>query len=93
MFTGLNAGPKKSGSCKMTQAEAYQQELEQMEYEETVAHLKDEYGNEVVAHIWSDDEEVFINFSAFPINFTLTLEKQQAEKVQELLTNALRRAK
>lgn len=77
----------------MTAAEAHQQELEQMEYEETTAHLTDEYGHEIKAHIWSDEDAVFINFGNWPLSFTVTLEKQQAEKVHELLTNALRRAK
>jgi len=76
----------------MTAAERHQEELEQMEYEETVAHLKDEYGNEIKAHIWSDVETIFVNFSNYPVSFSLHLEKQQAEKVHELLTNALRRA-
>ena len=77
----------------MTDAEAYQQELEERELEETTAHLKGEYGRETRLHIWADDETVFINISNWPLNFTVTFEKQQAEKVQELLTNALRRAK
>ena len=77
----------------MTDAEAYQQELEEREFKETTAYLKDEYGRETRLHIWSDDETVFINISNWPLNFTVTFEKQQAEKVQELLTNALRRAK
>ena len=77
----------------MTDAEAYQQQLEEREFEETTDHLKDEYGRETRLHIWSDDETVFINISNWPLNFTVTFEKQQAEKVQELLTNALRRAK
>jgi nucleoid DNA-binding protein len=76
----------------MTDAEYHQQQLEQMEYEETTAYLLDQYDNEVKAHIWSDDDTVFINFGTFNINFSLSLEKQQAEKVLELLTNALRRA-
>ena len=76
----------------MTAAERHQEELEQMEYEETVAHLQDEYGNEIKAHIWSDVETIFVNFSNYPVSFSLHLEKQQAEKVHELLTNALRRA-
>ena len=76
----------------MTAAERHQQELEHMEYEETVAHLKDEYGNEIKAHIWSDVETIFVNFSNYPVSFSLHLEKQGAEKVIELLTNALRRA-
>ena len=76
----------------MTAAERHQEELEQMEYEETTAHLKDEYGNEIKAHIWSDVETIFVNFSNYPVSFSLHLEKQQAEKVHELLTNALRRA-
>ena len=77
----------------MTDAEAYQQQLEERELEETTAYLKDEYGRETRLHIWADDETVFINISNWPLNFTVTFEKQQAEKVQELLTNALRRAK
>jgi nucleoid DNA-binding protein len=77
----------------MTDAEHHQQQLEQMEYEETTAYLLDQYDNEVKAHIWSDEDTVFINFGTFNINFSLSLEKQQAEKVLELLTNALRRAK
>ena len=77
----------------MTDAEAYQQQLEERELEETTAYLKDEYGRETRLHIWADDETVFINISNGPLNFTVTFEKQQAEKVQELLTNALRRAK
>jgi nucleoid DNA-binding protein len=76
----------------MTDAEYHQQQLEQMEYEETTAYLLDQYDNEVKAHIWSDEDTVFINFGTFNINFSLSLEKQQAEKVLELLTNALRRA-
>ena len=77
----------------MTDAEAHQQQLEEREFEETTAYLKDEYGRETRLHIWADDETVFINISNWPLNFTVTLEKQQAEKVHELLTNALRRAK
>ena len=77
----------------MTAAEYHQQQLEERELEETTAYLKDEYGRETRLHIWADDETVFINISNWPLNFTVTLEKQQAEKVQELLTNALRRAK
>ena len=77
----------------MTDAEAYQQELEERELEETTAHLKDQYGRETRVQIWADDDVVFINFGNWPLSFTVTLEKQQAEKVQELLTNALRRAK
>ena len=77
----------------MTDAEHHQQQLEERELEETTAHLKDEYGRETRLHIWADDETVFINISNWPLNFTVTFEKQQAEKVQELLTNALRRAK
>ena len=76
----------------MTAAEAHQQELEQMEYEETVAHLEDQYGHKIMAHIWTDAETVFVNFSNYPVSFSLHLEKHQAEKVLELLTNALRRA-
>jgi nucleoid DNA-binding protein len=76
----------------MTDAEFHQQQLEQMEYEETTAYLLDQYDHEVKAHIWSDEDAVFINFGTFNINFSLSLEKQQAEKVLELLTNALRRA-
>ena len=77
----------------MTAAEYHQQQLEERELEETTAYLKDEYGRETRLHIWADDETVFINISNWPLNFTVTLEKQQAEKVQELLTNALKRAK
>ena len=77
----------------MTDAEAYQQQLEERELEETTAHLKDQYGRETRVQIWADDDVVFINFGNWPLSFTVTLEKQQAEKVQELLTNALRRAK
>ena len=77
----------------MTDAEAHQQELEQMEYEETTAYIKDQDGHEIRAHIWADDETVFINFSNYPVSFSLHLEKQGTEKVIELLTNALRRAK
>jgi len=76
----------------MRAAEAHQQQLEQMEYEETTAHLIDEYGHEIKANIWSDEDSVFINFVNWPMSFTVTLQKQQAEKVHELLTNALRRA-
>jgi len=77
----------------MTDAEAHQQELEQMEYEETTAYLKDQGGYEIRALIWADDETIFVNFSNYPVSFSLHLEKQGAEKVIELLTNALRRAK
>ena len=77
----------------MTAAEAHQQELEQMEYEETTAFLKDQHGHEIITHIWSDDETIYVNFSNYPVSFSLHLEKQGAEKVIELLTNALRRAK
>lgn len=76
----------------MTDAEAHQQELEQMEYEETTAYLKDQNGYEIRAHIWADDETIFVNFSNYPVSFSLHLEKQSTEKVIELLTNALRRA-
>ena len=77
----------------MTAAEYHQQQLEERELEETTAHLKDQYGRETRVQIWADDDVVFINFGNWPLSFTVTLEKQQAEKVQELLTNALRRAK
>ena len=77
----------------MTDAERHQEELEQMEYEQTVANFKDELGRETRFHIWSDDETVFINISSWPQSFTVTLEMQQAERMHELLTNALRRAK
>ena len=77
----------------MTDAERHQEELEQMEYEETTAYLKDQYGHEIMAHIWADDETIFVNFSNYPVSFSLHLEKQGVEKVIELLTNALRRAK
>ena len=76
----------------MNAGEYHQQQLEEQEYKQTVAHLKDEYGREIRAHIWSDDDTVFININNWPVSFTVTLEKQQAEKVHELLTNALRRA-
>jgi hypothetical protein len=76
----------------MRAAEAHQQELEQMEYEETTAHLIDEYGHEIKVNIWSDEDSVFVNLVNWPMSFTVTLQKQQAEKVHELLTNALRRA-
>lgn len=75
----------------MTDAEAHQQELEQIEYEQTVAHLQDEYGHEIKAHIWADDETVFVNLGAYPLGFSIHLNKDQAGKVLELLTNALRR--
>jgi len=77
----------------MTAAERHQEELEQMEYEETVAYLEDQYGHKIMAHIWTDVETIFVNFSNYPVSFSLHLEKQQAEKVHELLTNALRRVK
>lgn len=76
----------------MTDAEFHQQQLEQQEQSETSIYLKDKYGRETRAHIWSDYDEVFINLSNWPLNFTVTLEKQQAQKVHDLLTNALRRA-
>ena len=76
----------------MTDAEAHQQQLEQQEQAETAVYLRDKYGRETRAHIWSDYDEVFINFSNWPLNFTVTLERQQAQKVHDLLTNALRRA-
>lgn len=77
----------------MTDAERHQEELEQMEYEETTADLKDQHGYKIRAHIWTDNETVFMNFSNYPVSFSLHLEKQGTEKVIELLTNALRRAK
>ena len=77
----------------MTDAEHHQQQLEERELEETTAHLKDQYGRETRVQIWADDDVVFINFGNWPLSFTVTLEKQQAEKVHGLLTNALRRAK
>jgi hypothetical protein len=76
----------------MTDAEHHQQQLEEQEYSETVAHLKDEYGRETRVHIWSDEDTVFMNIGNWPLSFTVTFGKQQAEKVHELLTNALRRA-
>ena len=76
----------------MTAAEHHQQQLEEQEYSETVAHLKDEYGRETRVHIWSDEDTVFMNIVNWPLSFTVTFGKQQAEKVHELLTNALRRA-
>jgi hypothetical protein len=77
----------------MTDAERHQEELEQMEYEETTAYLKYQHGYEIKVHIWADDETIFVNFSNYPVSFSLHLEKRGAEKVIELLTNALRRAK
>ena len=73
--------------------EARQQELEQQEQEETVAYFTDEDGNETKFHIYADEDVVFVNLTSCTKNFSLRLEKQQAEKMQELLTNALRRAK
>lgn len=69
--------------------EAHQQQLEQQE-EETTALLQNGYGQDVKAHIWGDDETVFINFSTYPLSLSLHLEKHQAEKIVEMLNNAMR---
>lgn len=76
----------------MTAAEYYQQQLEQEE-EETTALLQNGYGQDVKAHIWGDEETVFINFSTYPLSLSLHLEKHQAEKIVEMLNNAMRGAK
>jgi len=73
----------------MTAAE-YQQQQEEEAKQETSVILQDEYGKRVRLHIWGDDESVFINMSNYPLSFSLSLDKNQAGKMLEMLNNAWR---
>ena len=75
----------------MTDAEHYQQMLEQQEQEEESVSFVTEGGNRVRLHIWGDDRSMFVNVDCFPLSMSVSLDYKQAKQFREMLENAWRK--
>jgi len=75
----------------MTDCQAHQQQLEQQEQEESV-YLRDDDNHEIHLHIWGDEDSVYVNLRNWPVSMSVTLTAKQAQKMVQMLNNALRRA-
>lgn len=77
----------------MTDAEHYQQMLEQQEMEEESVCFVTEGGNRVRLHIWGDDMTMFVNVDCYPLSMSVSLDKKHAKQFAVMVENAWRKMK
>jgi hypothetical protein len=75
----------------MTDAEHYQQMLEQQEQEEESVSFQTEGGNRVRLHIWGDDRTMFVNVDCYPLSMSVSLDRQHAKQFVAMVENAWRK--
>lgn len=89
--TTILIGKNAHGRLTVTDCQAHQQQLEQQEQEESV-YLRDDDNHEIHLHIWGDEDSVYVNLRNWPVSMSVNLTAKQAQKMVQMLNNALRRA-